>query len=249
MIGESLEPLGYFLALLVGVLLGALGGGGAILTVPVMVYVFRVGVKQAVPMSLVVVGVTSFIGALRHARAGTLNLRATASFGPAAILGAILGTRTALLVPARVQLLVFAALVLAAALVMLLKRSGAPGRQRPVPFLAAIGAAVGWCTGFVGVGGGFMYVPALSLLAGLDMRTSVGTSLSLIALSSAAGLLAYLGEVPLEWQVVITFTALALVGVAVGSALVPRLPQKALRQAFAVLLLIVGAYVLIRGEG
>ena len=101
-------------------------------------------------------------------------------------------------------------------------------------------------TGFIGVGGGFMYVPALVLLGGLEMKQAVGTSLALIALSSATGVASYLGRVPIDWAMVVPFTALAFVGVAIGSALVPKVPQPALRRGFAVFMILMGLMVLFR---
>ncbi len=243
--------LGYGLALLIGVVLGLLGGGGAILTVPVLVYVFGTGMKQAVPMSLVVVGLASLLGVLRHRRGGRVNLRAAAAFGPPAMAGALLGTWAALRVTGALQLTVFAVVLIAAAALMLRDRreDGAPpARRRPLPVLGLMGLAVGFLTGFIGVGGGFMYVPALTLLAGLDMKSAVGTSLALIVLSCATGLAGYLGRVTIDWPLVAGFTALAFAGVAVGSALVPRVSQQALRRGFAVFLLLMGAFVLVRGE-
>src|SRR5512139_1832414 len=170
--------LGYGLAILIGVSLGLLGGGGAILTVPVLVYVMGLDVKEAVPSSLVIVGLTSLVGMLRHRSAGTVDARAAITFGPAAILGSLIGTRAALLVSSRLQLAVFAVVLLAAATMMLRPRRGAlhPGRSRPRPLILVLGTGVGFLTGFVGVGGGFMYVPALTLLAGLEMKPAVGTS-------------------------------------------------------------------------
>jgi uncharacterized membrane protein YfcA len=240
--------LGYSLAILIGVSLGLLGGGGAILTVPVLVYVMGLDVKQAVPSSLVIVGLTSLVGMLRHRSAGTLDTRAAITFGPAAILGSLIGTRAALLVSSRLQLAVFAVVLLVAATMMLRPRREAlhPRRSRPRLLILVLGTGVGFLTGFVGVGGGFMYVPALTLLAGLDMKPAVGTSLALITLSSAAGVAGYLGRVQFDWMLVGGFTALALLGVQAGSALVPRVPQERLRQWFAVLLLVMGVVVLIR---
>jgi hypothetical protein len=241
--------LGYGLAVLIGISLGLLGGGGAILTVPVLVYVMGTGVKQAVPTSLVIVGLTSLTGMLRHHRAGTVDVRSALTFGPAAIIGSLLGTRAALPVSPRVQLTVFAVVLLAAAVMMLRPRREAlhPGARKPLPLVLLLGSGVGFLTGFVGVGGGFMYVPALALLAGLEMKRAVGTSLALITLSSAAGVAGYLGRVEFDWLLVGGFTALAFVGVQIGSALVPKVPQERLRRWFAVLLLVMGVVVLIRG--
>ncbi|HEX9165165.1 MAG TPA: sulfite exporter TauE/SafE family protein [Gemmatimonadales bacterium] len=241
--------LGYALAVVIGISLGLLGGGGAILTVPVLVYVMGIGVKQAVPTSLVIVGLTSFIGMLRHRTAGTVDARAAITFGPAAILGSLIGTRAALLVSPQVQLTVFAVVLLAAATMMLRPRREplhpAPTR-RPLPLILLLGTGVGFLTGFVGVGGGFMYVPALTLLAGLDMKTAVGTSLALIVLSSAAGVVGYLGQVHFDWVLVGVFAGLAFIGVQIGSMLVPKVPQERLRKWFAVLLLVMGVVVLLK---
>jgi uncharacterized membrane protein YfcA len=242
--------LGYALAILIGVSLGLLGGGGAILTVPVLVYVMGVGMKQAVPMSLVVVGLTSLLGVLRHRNAGNVNPGAALAFGPAAILGSLLGTSAALRVSARFQLTVFAVVLLGAATLMLRGRApdpaAGPGRRKPWPLIAGLGTGVGFLTGLVGVGGGFLYVPALTLFGGLEMRQAVGTSLALIALSCAAGLAGYIGRVPIDWVMVSIFSALAFLGVGIGSALVPKVPQAALRKGFAVFILLMGVLVLAR---
>jgi uncharacterized protein len=243
--------VGYGLAVLIGVSLGLLGGGGSILTVPVLLYVFQVGVKEAIPMSLVVVGLTSLVGVFRHRRAGHVRLDAALTIGPMAIVGALLGSVAGLRVSGRLQLTAFAIIMLLAAVLMLRSQGDVPasGRRRPLPLLAALGVGVGFLTGFLGVGGGFLYVPALALLAGLDMKSAVGTSLAMIALSCAAGVVGYLGKVPLDWGLIASFTAMAFVGVALGSAIVPHVSQHALRRGFAVFILAIGVLVLIRGEG
>jgi hypothetical protein len=120
-----------------------------------------------------------------------------------------------------------------------------PSTRRPLPLVALLGAGVGVLTGLVGVGGGFLYVPALTLAGGLDMKKAVGTSLALITLSSAAGLAGYLGRVPLDWPLIGLFTVLAFLGVGLGSAMVRRVSQQGLRRAFAVLMLVMGVLVLI----
>ncbi len=251
-------PLGYALALLIGLSLGLLGGGGSILTVPVLHYVLGYGVKTAVPMSLVVVGLTSGFGALAHWRGHTVNWRAAFAFGPPAIVGALLGAQLGLTVEATLQLTIFAVVMLIAALSMyfgraLLARRAAPQPEAresrpPLPFVTLIGAAVGLLTGFVGVGGGFLYVPALVLLGRLPMKEAVGTSLVLILLSCIAGYARYLGSVPLDWRATALFSAIALVGVLLGSRLVRFVSQEALRKGFAFFLLVMGALVLLRGR-
>jgi uncharacterized membrane protein YfcA len=245
--------LGYGLAIVIGLSLGLLGGGGSILTVPVLVYVLGYGVKEAVPLSLVVVGVTSAFGAANHQRAGNIRWDAALAFGPSSMVGAFLGGRLAALVPGRWQLGIFAVLMLAAAISMFFgpalwggRDSATAPRRRPWPLIALLGGAVGALTGLVGVGGGFMYVPALVLLGEVAMRQAVGTSLVLIAVGCVAGLLGHLGQVELHWRAAGLFTALAIVGVLVGSALVTSVSQSALRRAFAVFLMVMGVFVLLK---
>ena len=245
--------LGYALALLIGLSLGLLGGGGSILTVPVLHYVLGFPVKEAIPMSLVVVGLTSGFGAISHGRAGTVHWRSALAFGPPAIVGAILGAELGLQVSARIQLTVFAIVLLAAAASMLrgvmASEPASPRHDRkPLPFITLVGALVGVLTGFVGVGGGFLYVPALTLLGGLTMKEAIGTSLVLIVLGCSAGLVRYFGHLDLDWKSMALFTGLAFVGVAVGSRLVPYVSQRALKRGFAVLLLVMGALVLAIGR-
>ena len=241
--------LGYALALLIGISLGLLGGGGSMLTVPVLHYVLGYEVKAAIPMSLVVVGLTSGFGALNHARTGAVRWRTALAFGPPAIVGAVLGAELGLRVDPAVQLAVLAVVMLVAAVAMLRRAElAAPARQRPVPFLTLAGALVGMLTGFAGVGGGFLYVPALVLLGGLIVSEAVATSLVLIVLSCMAGFLRYLGQVTLDWQAVALFTAIAFLGVALGSRLVPHVSQRSLQRGFAIFLLVMGALVLVRGR-
>ena len=248
-----MTELGYALALLIGLALGLLGGGGSILTIPVLHFVMGYDVKQAIPMSLVVVGLTSAVGALAHWRSGTLNLRVALWFGPAAIVGALLGAELGLRTTARLQLTVFALVLLAAALSMLfggriVRFAERPHARHRLAEILLIGGLVGTLTGFAGVGGGFLYVPALVILGGLPMKQAVGTSLALIFLSCAAGVLRYHGSQDLDWPAVALFTAIALVGVALGSRLASRVSQGLLRQIFAFFLLAMGALVLFRGR-
>jgi uncharacterized membrane protein YfcA len=241
---------GLLLAVVIGLSLGILGGGGAILTVPVLVYVVGLDVKSAVPTSLVVVGLTSLVGAVGHQRAGNVSVRTVVTFGPAVMAGAVAGAALGLLVGPRFQLALFGVVVLSAAVLML--RPAAPPlddsarRPKSVGLLVGLGALVGVLSGLLGVGGGFLYVPALGGLGGLAMRQAVGTSLVLIAMGAAAGLAGYLGRVELDWALVAAFTALAMIGVGIGSALVPRMSGHSLRRGFALLLLVIGILVLVR---
>lgn len=243
--------LGYTLALLIGLSLGLLGGGGSILTVPVLHYVLGYEVKAAIPMSLVIVGLTSAFGAANHWRAGTVNWRAALSFGPPAVVGSVLGAELGIKVEPEVQLMVFALIMLGAAVSMLRRRPEADagsGRSRPILLISLLGAAVGAITGFVGVGGGFLYVPALIVLGGLAVKEAIGTSLVLIMLSCIAAVARYHGSARFDWRAIALFSALAFVGVAAGSRLVPHVSSHALRKGFAGFLLVVGALVLLRGR-
>ena len=241
--------LGYALALVIGLMLGLLGGGGSILTVPVLHYVMGYEVKEAIPMSLVVVGLASGFGAVTHWRAGTVHWRSALAFAPPAIAGTVLGAELGLRVDAGVQLLVFALVMLAAAVSMLRPaQSDEPHRPRPLPVLMLIGAGVGVLTGFVGVGGGFIYVPALVLLGGLAIQSAIGTSLVLIMVSCVAGVLRYHGALALDWRAMALFVSIAIVGVAAGSRLVPYLSQQVLKKSFAIFLLGMGTLVLLHGR-
>jgi uncharacterized protein len=242
--------LGLFLAAMIGVSLGMLGGGGSILTVPVLVYVLGVGAKPAIAMSLVVVGATSLIGAALHWRLGNLRVRVAVAFGLLTMVGAFAGAKLAIHLSGTTQLALLAIVILAAAVSMLrgggaaVEATGAPRRMLLLP--AAIG--VGILTGVVGIGGGFLVVPALVLLARVPMRQAVGTSLLVIAMNSASGFAGYANRVALDWTFLSGFTAAAAGGAVAGSALASRVPQAALKRGFAVFLLAVGGFVLYRSR-
>jgi hypothetical protein len=243
--------LGLALAALVGLTLGLLGGGGSVLTVPILVYVLGFGAKQAIAMSLGVVGTASLFGSLAHWRSGNVDLRTAFSFGAFAMCGAFLGARLAAFVSGPAQLVAFAVVMVLAALSMLRGRVGeadAGPRTPPLLTLAIVGAGVGALTGLVGVGGGFLIVPALVLLARVPMRQAVGTSLLVIAMNSAAGLSGYLGKVEVPWGFMAAFTAVAVGGIVVGARLVRHVPQAALKRGFAVFLLVMGGFILFQNR-
>lgn len=239
---------GLALAALIGLSLGLLGGGGSILTVPVFVYVLGIPVKPAIAMSLPVVGVTSLVGAAAHWRAGNVRGPTAAAFGLLAMAGAFAGAKLSVLMTGAAQLALLALVMLAAAVSML--RAGGVGADRrhvPAPrmaLVAPVALGVGVLTGLVGIGGGFLVVPALVLLAGVPMKEAVGTSLLVIAMNAAAGFVGYLGAVEPDWSFLAGFTAVAVLGALGGAALVSRVPQPVLKRIFAVFLLGVGALVL-----
>ena len=242
--------LGLALAVLIGLSLGLLGGGGSILTVPVFVYVLGFAAKPAIAMTLPVVGTASLVGAASHWRAGNVRLRAALFFGLAAMAGAYLGARLAVHVAGAVQLATLGVVMVAAAVSMLAgRREDGAAARRPLPVLLAAGVGVGMLTGFVGIGGGFLIVPALVLLAGLPMKQAVGTSLVVIAMNSAAGFAGYAGTVAVPWAFLAAFTACAVVGILLGTRLVRHVSAGALRRGFALFLLAVAALVLYQNRG
>ena len=236
------------LAALIGLSLGLLGGGGSILTVPVLVYVLGVAAKPAIAMSLPVVGVTSLVGAALHWRLGNVRVPTALTFGALAMVGAFAGAKLSVFLSGAAQLALLAVVMLAAAGAML--RGGGPqaGNTTATPprlaLLIPVALGVGVLTGLVGIGGGFLVVPALVLLAGLPMKQAVGTSLLVIAMNSASGFAGYLGTVDLDWRFLAWFTTVAVIGALAGTALVSRVPQAALKRAFAVFLLAAGVFVL-----
>jgi uncharacterized membrane protein YfcA len=247
-----MQLLGLSLAALIGLSLGLLGGGGSILTVPIFVYVLGYAAKPAIAMSLPVVGATSLVGAIGHWRAGNVQLKVALIFGGVAMATAYLGARLAVFVSGTLQLTMLAIVMLAAAVAML-RSSMTPAKaldeeQRAMsPALAmAAGAGVGLLTGLVGIGGGFLVVPALVVLGGLPMRQAIGTSLVVIALNSFAGFLGYMNQVTMPWGFVALFTAVAIAGILVGTWLVRYVSPRALKRAFAVFLLLIGALMLYR---
>lgn len=258
MTGVPHPILGMGLALLVGFVLGLLGGGGSILALPIFLYVFLVPVKPAIAMSLAVVGMSALIGFASHWRQGTVALRIALPFGVLAMLAAYVTARVAHHVPADLQLGLFAAFALSAALLMLrdsLRGERAPSPSLPTevaaedttrrPFGAALGLqalAVGALTSLIGAGGGFVIVPALVLLARVPVRKAVGSSLLIIAMNALSGFLGYLGRVPIQWPLVGSFTGVAAIGALAGTRLVPHVPQARIKQGFAVMILVLGAY-------
>ncbi|WP_137147368.1 sulfite exporter TauE/SafE family protein [Mycolicibacterium sp. CR10] len=224
------------LAVFVGIALGLLGGGGSILTVPLLAYVAGMDAKQAIATSLLVVGVTSAVGAVSHARAGRVQWRTGLIFGVAGMAGAYAGGLLARFIPGTVLLIGFAVMMIATAVAMLRGRKTiqtTEGAHRmPVPKIIAEGLVVGLVTGLVGAGGGFLVVPALALLGGLPMPVAVGTSLVVIAMKSFAGLAGYLSSVQIDWGLALAVTAAAVVGALIGARLTAMIDPDALRKAF-----------------
>jgi uncharacterized membrane protein YfcA len=235
------------LAVLVGVTLGLLGGGGSILTVPLLAYVAGLDAKHAIATSLLVVSVTSAVGAVAHARAGRVQWRTGLVFGLAGMAGAYAGGVLSRSIPGTALLIGFAVIMIATAAAMLRGRKevgGEPPRSLPVLKMLMQGLAVGLVTGLVGAGGGFLVVPALALLGGLPMPIAIGTALVVIAMNSLAGLAGYLSAVHIDWRLAAAVTAAALIGGLVGARLTAFVNPAALRKAFGWFVLAMASVIL-----
>ncbi len=247
---SALFWLTVLLAVVIGLSLGMLGGGGSILTVPLLVYVAGQSPNTAVATSLLVVGTTAAIGAVGHARSGNVDWRTALVFGAAGMAGAYPGGRLGAILPGTVLLLLFAALLVVTAGAML-RPGGSRADQSsqhlrlPVLHVVAHGLVVGAVTGVVGAGGGFLVVPALVVLGGLPMHVAVGSSLVVIAMKSAAGFAGYASGVTLDWRLAIGVTVAAALGTIVGGRLANRLDASSLRRGFGWFVLGVGQTVVV----
>lgn len=245
--------VGLALALIVGLIMGVLGAGGSILTVPILVYILHFGAKEAVATSLAVVGTTSLVGAVRHTQLGNVHLRMAFGFGPVAMVGTYAGAHLAALLSDTAQLALFGAVMFTAAFFMLRAHEPAPTPRRhpavarALVVLEALG--VGLLTGLVGVGGGFLLVPVFVLLLGLSVKDAVGTSLLVIALNAFTGFAGYLGHVDVAWPFTVGFTAIAITGIWMGAQLLERVPAHAVKRMFGMLLLVMGAWMLYQNRG
>ena len=232
--------------LAIGLTLGSLGGGGSTLTVPLLL-ALGVEPKAAIALSLAVVGTTAGVAVISHARANRVDWRAVAWLIPAVALGGFAGGRAAAHFSGDTLVLGFAVLMAAAGVAMLLPRRPAALAPAPRPLaLAAAGVTIGAITGLVGVGGGFLFVPALALAGGLELRRAIGTSLVAIAVNALAALAGHLGHVELPRALTAVLTSAGVVGAVLGARLVPRLPERALRRAFGVLVLAIAAWLVMR---
>lgn len=235
------------LAIAIGLSLGLLGGGGSILTVPLLTYVAGMDPKEAIAASLFVVGATSVLSTLTHARMGNVQWRTGLIFGAASMAGAFLGGLAGGYIPGVILMLAFAVMMIATAIAMLRgrkKRDTVEQTKLPLGKILIEGLVVGLVTGLVGAGGGFLVVPALALLGGLSMPVAVGTSLLVISMKSFAGLAGYLTTVSLNWPLVLGVTGMALIGALIGARLTKVVPEQALRKGFGIFVLVMGVFVL-----
>lgn len=239
-------------ALVIGVTLGLLGSGGSILTVPVLTYLVGQETKVAIAGSLMIVGIISIFSVIPYARQKLVKWRTVVIFGVPGMIGAVVGAWGAHFVSDAVQMLIFTALLLAASYLMFkpIKLNGDEEHQeRAMSKIALDGFVVGAITGLVGVGGGFLIIPALVILGGLSMRLAVGTSLVIIAIKSFAGFIGYLSvlealQLSVNWNIIWIFSAIGVIGGWLGHKISARVNQEVLKKGFALFLILMGLFIL-----
>ncbi len=250
-----------------GMVLGLFGSGGSIIALPALLYLLHVEPKSAIAMSLGVVAVTATVTGLHNWRKGLVDVRVALVFGLFGVAGTFAGARLGLLTPVTIQLGLFAVVMYAAAWRMLKPVKAVPAAASGIVSVGGGTAALGGChdffspcmshialhgigvgilTGLVGVGGGFLIVPALVLLSGIPMKTAVGTSLVIVAAKSYAGFIGYMGGVPIDWAVMASFTVVTVVGSFLGGHFANRISQDMLKKAFAWFLVVVATYILFK---
>ncbi|TWH09459.1 hypothetical protein L618_005400000020 [Rhodococcus rhodochrous J45] len=239
----------------IGVLLGLLGGGGSILAVPALVFGLGLSMEQAIPISLIVVGMASAMGALPKMRAHLVEWRLAGIFAATGIPATFAGSAVGRLLPERVLLIGFAVVMVAAGARMLADRGGTGTAcstegsrinwRRCAPRSISAGLAVGFLTGLFGVGGGFLIIPALVLMLGIEMPIAVGTSLVIIVVNSAAGLISHLSGTSIDWAITAAFAGTAIVGSLIAGRFGTRVDTDRLQRWFAYLVFAVAAYVLV----
>lgn len=255
-----MEILGYLASVFVGLVLGLLGGGGSILSIPILVYLFQIEPVRASAYSLFIVGITSLVGVVPKYREKLVDLKTALLFGLPSILAIfltrkwvvsripeVLVTIDNFVITRRMLLLgLFAILMLFAALPMIRKAKGSSGGPKgPRSSLIILqGIWVGFLTGLVGAGGGFLIIPALVFLAGLPFKTAAGTSLLIIAVNSLIGFLGDVLNYPMDWPFLMTIAGLAIVGIFIGNRASRNIDGQALKQSFGWLILLTALLIL-----
>ncbi len=246
-------------ALIIGLTLGMLGSGGSAITVPLLIYLVGHGAKESIAESMAIVGLISIFAAIPYAKSNQIEWRSVWCFGIPGMLGTFFGAWLGGIALEALQLVVFAAVLVAAAYSMLKKSPGSVEKQNATPddarpsawLIAAQGIAVGSLTGFVGVGGGFLIVPALVLLGKLPMRLAIGTSLVIIVFNAIVGFAKYehyliSQNTSVDVQTIVVFAVIGILGSVIGRSINSRLNQQMLRQVFACFLVVLGSFVMIR---
>jgi uncharacterized membrane protein YfcA len=257
-----MEITGYVLSIGVGIILGLLGGGGSILTIPILVYFFHIDAVLASAYSLFIVGVTSFIGAVPKYKDHLVSVEAGLLVGIPSILSIFITRKwiipslpeiifqwQSIVITKRFLVLgLFAVLMIITATSMIFERKAKEAvEQEPKVTLAIIeGILIGFLTGMVGAGGGFLIIPALIFLTGLPFKTAVGTSLFIIAINALTGFIGDVLNYTMNWPFLLTLTALATCGIFLGNSLTHRLPGAKLKKAFGWFVLVVAVGILFR---
>jgi uncharacterized protein len=255
-----MEAAGYLASVFVGLVLGLLGGGGSILSIPILVYLFRIEPVLASAYSLFIVGVTSFVGAIPKYREHLVNLKTGIVFGIPSVIAIfitrkwivpaipdVIFTIDELVLTKRFFLLgLFAVLMILASYSMIRDRATVnhDDDSFKTPWIIAEGILIGFLTGLVGAGGGFLIIPALVLLTGLPFKTAVGTSLFIIAINSLTGFLGDVLNYKLDWQFLGSITLLAILGIIIGNRFQKQVDGRKLRKAFGWFILVMGFYIL-----
>jgi uncharacterized protein len=264
---ELVELLGFVGALIIGLVLGLIGGGGSILTVPVLVYMLSINPVMATAYSLFVVGVSALVGALKNMRNGLVDFKTALVFAAPAFIAVYLTRK--FLVPAIPDemfivgdfmvtknigiMMLFAIIMLLASVSMIRKGKPKTEDEGPVkfnyPMILIEGFVVGILTGLVGAGGGFLIIPALVLLAKLPMKKAVATSLLIIAIKSLIGFIGDVENLEIDWTFLLSFTSFSVVGIFIGTWLNKFIDGKKLKTGFGWFVLVMGVYIILKEVG
>lgn len=260
-----MEVAGYIASLVIGISLGLIGGGGSILTVPVLVYLFRVQPVMATAYSLFIVGSTSLIGSFPKYKEGEINLKTAVVFGIPSI--AAVYVARAFIVPAipaelfvtgsfvvtksLLMMILFAVLMVFASVSMIRNKKKPvmePGEKQRFNYSLILveGVVIGMLTGFVGAGGGFLIIPALVFLTKLPMKQAVGTSLVIIAANSLIGFTGNPGKAEMNWPLLLTVTGIAITGIFIGNMMSRRISAYRLKKGFGWFVLVMGIYIIVK---
>jgi uncharacterized protein len=257
-----MEIFGYIASFCIGIILGLLGGGGSILSIPILVYIFQIEPVIASAYSLFIVGVTSFVGAISKYRDHLVNLKTGLVFGLPSVISifctrkwivpaipdVIVGTEYLVVTKRILVLSLFALLMIMASFPMIKGRNelNSHDDEMKIPLVIVEGCLIGFLTGMVGAGGGFLIIPALVFLTGLPFKTAVGTSLFIIAINSLMGFLGDLLNYAMDWAFLIPITTLAVIGILIGNTFQKKISTMKLRKAFGWLMLAMGCWMLVR---
>lgn len=263
-----MEVTGYLAALMIGISLGLIGGGGSILTVPVLVFLFRVDTVTATAYSLFIVGFTSLVGAIPKYLQREVDLKTAFIFGAPAIVSVyitrafvvpaipeeVLSIGSFMITKSVLMMMLFAILMVAASLSMI--RRGKPNNEFPeesrsfnYPLILLEGTVVGALTGFVGAGGGFLIIPALVVLSKLPMKKAIGTSLVIIAAKSLIGFAGDLQHQAMNWTLLLSITGLAVTGIFAGNRMSKKIKAETLKKGFGYFVLVMGVYIILHELG